>query len=858
MPRPNNKNYNSENKKDCTNRNNCFKNTSDKFSKKLTSKLSKKSPIEFSPGEYFGKRYKIIAEISRGELGRIYKAKDTQMNKIVALRIFNPKISDKTWMDIIQKLQEREQKKKAKAELSHAPEYEHLTKLYNIGRIGNIKYISMEYKEYNIAAKISIVLKILLCVFAATIVILIGMVIYFAFIEKKPPVPSLKAPGIKSIVVMYFENNTGDEALDHWREALSDLLITDLAQSRYIRVLSEKKLFHILKELEQLETTEYSFEVLQEVAKKGKAEYILLGSLNKAGDHFRIDIKIQEAKTAELIGSEMVEGEGEESIFAMVDELTKKIKSDFEFPEELIAEDIDKEIGQITTSSPEAYKYYRAGVKFHLNRDFRRSIQYMEKAIKIDPFFAMAYAAMAADYYNMGYETEHKKYIKKALDLTDRVSDRERYIIQARNAMFQSEETWNIAIEAYKKLLQLYPDDYISRNNLGVLYLQLEQWDKAIDQYEIVKQSKKDDFYAYANQAAAYMRKGLYNKAAEILQQSFNINPHVAWTHVLLAYTFICQSRFDSAQYEANKAISLNPDYYENSEYIGDILLMKGDLRDAKEAYQKLLHSEEPVSHLEGNSRLGAFYLLKGRFDKAIAHFEEGINQARKIGDKEWEAGFHSLLAYSYLKIEEHEKALEECDKSWTLALETEFLIMQKYALHYKGLTFLAQNQTDNAEKSAQELKRIIEKGLNKKLMRYYYHLKGMIELQIKNCSQAVKDFENALSLLPCQNAESWILYNKHALYLDSLAYAYFLAGNVEQAQKQYEMIIRLTMGRLFYGDIYAKSYYMLGKIYQQKDWKGKAIENYKTFLELWKEADPNIPEIKDAKKQLSILQSNK
>jgi tetratricopeptide (TPR) repeat protein len=828
----------------------------EKATAKVVKKFSKKYPLDLSPGEIFEKRYKIIAEISRSELGRIYKAEDIRFNKIVALRIFNPEMSDNEWMDIIQQLREKEQKKKEKAETSQEVANGSFTKLYNIGRAGNIKYLSMQFTDEKSTSRIATATKMLLCIFAAAIVALIGMVIFYAVIDKPTEVASITGPGKKSIAVMYFENNTGDKNLDHWREALSDLLITDLAQSRYIRVLSEKQLFHILKDLEQLETTEYSFEVLQQVAKKGKVAFILLGSLNKAGEHFRIDIKIQEAKTGELLGSELVMGEGEESIFAMIDELTKKIKLDFQFPEELIAKDIDKEIGQITTSSPEAYKYYCVGVKFHLNGDYRKSIQYLEKAIKIDPFFAMAYAAIAADYYNMGYEAEHKKYIKKALDLSDRVSDRERYTIQAR-AMLQSEETWNLAIEAYKKLLQLYPDDDVARDNLGLLYLQLDQWDKAIEQYEIVKKSKEDDFYAYANQAAAYMRKGLYDKAAKLLQQSISINPNVSWTHALLTYTYICQSRFDSAQFEANKATSLNPNYYENSEYIADILLMKGDFKGAENAYQKLLHFEEPISHLEGYSRLGAFYLLKGRFDKAIVHFKEGINQAKKIGDKEWEAGFHSLLAYSYLKIGKPEKALEECDKSWTLALETEFLIMQKYALHYKGLSFLAQNQTDDAIKSAQELKHIIEKGLNKKLLRYYYHLNGMIELQRKNYPQAVKDFENALSLLPCQNAESWILHNKHALFMDSLAYAYFLAGNLEQAQKQYEMITKLTMGRLFFGDIYARSYYMLGKIYQQKDWTCKAIENYQTFLNLWEDADSNIPEIKDAKKQLSILQPN-
>jgi tetratricopeptide (TPR) repeat protein len=823
---------------------------------KQTLKLSKKCPIEFEPGKFFGKRYKIIAEISRGELGRIYKAKDTQMNKIVALRIFNPEMSDKEWMDIIQKLREWKKKKKTKAELSHNPEYENMTKLYNIGRIENIKYISMEYKEYKSAAKISVVSKTVLCAFATTIMILIGMVIYFALIEKNTPVPSLKGPGRKSIAVMYFENNTGDEHLDHWREALSDLLITDLAQSRYIRVLSEKQLFYILKKLDQLETTEYSLDVLQEVAKKGKVEYLLLGSLNKAGDYFRIDIKIQEAKTGELVGSELVMGEGEESIFAMVDELTKKIKLDFEFPEELIANDIDREVCQITTNSPEAYKNYIQAKKYSNIENYSLCIKSLKKALSIDPDFAMAYLGLAMVYGNMAYEAEAKKNLSKALSLANRISDRERYLIQA-HAYKHSENTWDKAIKAFEKLLNLYPDDLTASNNLGILYNELEEWDKAIEKFDICIQNNDISVFPYTNKAFVYMCQGLYNKAEDVLKNYLKSFPDNTVAIRILANNYLCQGKYESALIYAEKATTIDPVYFENYELFGDMYHIMSDFKKAEKNYRKMLPLDEPISHLEGISRLAALYQSQGKYEKTETLYKQGIEKAKEIGDKWWESGFHVYIAYLYITSGKPEKALEACDKAMYLAVETDFLTVQRYALHYKALTFLEMNLIHKAEKTAQELYELIDNSLNQKKIRYYYHLMGLINLKRKNPAKAIKSLENVLSMLPFQNSDCWIAHNRHALFIDSLAKAYYQSGNLEKAQKKYERIISLTMGRLMYGDIYAKSYYMLGKIYQQKDWKGKAIENYEKFLELWKEADPNIPEIKDAKKQLSILQSN-
>jgi len=115
---------------------------------------------------------------------------------------------------------------------------------------------------------------------------------------------------------------------------------------------------------------------------------------------------------------------------------------------------------------------------------------------------------------------------------------------------------------------------------------------------------------------------------------------------------------------------------------------------------------------------------------------------------------------------------------------------------------------------------------------------------------RAIEYFNKALSLLPSQSSP----LDAHALFIDPLALAYYQAGDLEKAQQEYEKITSLTTGRLSYGDIYAKSFYMLGRIYQEKGWEGKAIEHYSRFLELWKVADPGIPEVKDAKERLAQL----
>jgi serine/threonine protein kinase/Tfp pilus assembly protein PilF len=657
------------------------------------------------------------------------------------------------------------------------------------------------------------------------------------------PIPSDKP----SLAVMYFENNTGDESLDHWRKALSNLLITDLAQSKFIQVLSADRLFNILEEQDQLEAKSFSTKVLKEVAAKGNANHILQGSYAKAGDIFRINVTLQDTTTMELIASEAVEGKGESGIFSMVDELTRKIKKNFKLTAEKIASDVDREIGRITTSSPEAFKYYSEGRIHHNKADYRKSIQFMEKAIEIDPEFAMAYRNIGASYGSMGYAAKGREYFQKAFELSDRLSDKERYWIQG-DFYKLSEKTYDKAIEAFKKLLALYPDNRVGNFKLGQLYDILEQWDKAIERYEVDIQNRDETLYSYHGQARSYRAKGLYDKAKEVLEYYLNSFRDDSWIRGSLALNYLCQAQYNRAFAEADKAIFLNPAIHQNISRKGDIFLCKGDLIEAEKEYQKLLEMREQSAQLLGRDGLGALYLLQGRFAKSKEQVKEGMELAIKLGSSG--QGFHFDLVYLNLKSKNPQEALEECEEAWKSAVKEEHLGYQRSALYWRGYSYLMMKSMDEAQRMADELKAMYEKALNKKLIKRYYHLMGMIELERKNFPLAIEYFKKAIYLLPFQFEAS----RNHAIFHDSLASAYFKARNIDKAREEYEKIISLTVGRIYAGDIYAKSFYMLGKIYQQNGQKGKAIEQYEKFLDLWKNADPGIAEVEEAKKQLSNL----
>jgi serine/threonine protein kinase len=677
-------------------------------------------------------------------------------------------------------------------------------------------------------------------------VVIAGIIIWKVIPHKKPaPFPSNNKP---SLAVMYFENNTGDEKLDHWRKALSELITTDLTQSKYINVLSGDRLFNILKKHNLLDAESFSSDDLKKVAEEGGVENILRGSYARAGETIRINSTLQNMKSGEILGTEKVEGKGEEAIFAAVDELTRKVKADFKLTPQEISADFDKEVGKITTGSAEAYKYYAEARKQHVDMKYPEAIDLFQRAILIDPGFAMAYRGMATAYGNMGYIKKQREAYQKAMGLIDRVSERERYVIQGSYYM-SDPRTLDKAIETFNKLLELYPDDVLCPGWLGNIYDSLEEWDKALKYHEMEFKVSKTSL-DYANLGSIYERLDFFQKAREVYEDYIKDISDSPDFRRSLSWNYLAEGKFDLARVEADKAFLLDPKSNNNIWLKADILYLQDNFAGAESEYRKLLEANPEYYPFGARGRLAAIDLRRGNFQKAIEQHNQQIELSQKMGEKAWEAGARGQLFYLYWRRGNIKMAEAEVDARAKIDVEENDVFDQIETLSERSTLYLEKKSLSEASKTAEEMKKLLDSLLFKKQIRFYFDLMGMIELRKNDLPKAIKYFEQVISLDPAPEIA------KDVFLLENLGLAYFKNGDTEKALRVFEKI-NSQLSSKWSGDIYVKSFYMLGRVAEHQGDKVKAAERYQKFLDLWKDADPGIPEVEDAKKRLAGLKAD-
>jgi tetratricopeptide (TPR) repeat protein len=651
-----------------------------------------------------------------------------------------------------------------------------------------------------------------------------------------------------TVVILPFFNNSGDERLDHLSLALSDMLIADLSQSRYISVLRRDRVFSILLELGLGRAKSFSSKNLSQIARHAEATHIIQGSYIRLGELYRMDVDIKESPAMESRGIEKVEGT-ESGLSSIIDVLTKKIKARLHLTDEAIAHDIDERVGKVTTNSREAYRLYIEGRNLHNVNAYDQSIASMERALDIDPEFALAYKSISESYRNLGLLARSREYAKKALEHSDRISERERYHLQIQ-FFVSSEKTWGDALGAGTKLIRLYPDD-LGGNDLATLYLQLEQWDTAIQYFQNFVQNQEISCFPYLGIVSAYEAKGMYDKAADVLTQYLDdISEHPSIRRQL-AFLFLCQGRSGPALDVAKK---LDP---WNSELKGNIFHCGGEWDKAEWEYLNLLDSRISRDVAAARRFIGSLDLLRGQYDDAKGQMSRAIAYADMIGETSWKHESHSDMAYMDLVSGNPKKALEENSAALGYAVDGESIRRQVDSLHQRGLIFVKMKSLDEARRTADELKTLVESWLNPKLMRYYHHLKGWIELEKGNLPEAIGDLKKALAYLPYQHYDSYLrIPADQALFSASLAAAYYRSGDLGLAREKYQDVVGLTIAKLSSGDLVSHGWFMLARICEQTGRREEAIGHYEKFLDLSKDADAGIPEVAEAQRRLALLRA--
>jgi serine/threonine protein kinase/tetratricopeptide (TPR) repeat protein len=679
-----------------------------------------------------------------------------------------------------------------------------------------------------------------------------GLILWRVLPPKKPARPA-SASGQPTLAVLYFENKSGDKKLGFWRNALPELLITDLSQSKYIHVIASDQMLTILRKLGLVEAQEYSSEDIRRIAAQTRASDVLRGSFIKAGEAIIITAGLQKVGASESSTVFRLEAHGENDIISKVDELTRQIKEGLNLTAAQISGDIHRDLKKITTGSTEAFKYYVEGKRLFDEQKFRESIAALEKAVALDAEFAMAYRQLAEDYNYLRNGEQYEKNLNKARSLLNRVPEREYYMIQAFMASSLQE-----AVDIYNKLLSIYPDDTDALGELGAQYRNMEKWPLAAQQFEKVLTIDASDELAYENLALIYSAQGDYQKAIDLLRSKVDAFAGYFSFHDRLATAYLCLHQYNLALDEARKARVADPTDFEPVELEGLIHLVEGDPASAETCFRELVSSSDPLFQITGRTWLGHLYLAEGRYDQLRTVVQTGLAHAQTAKfSAELRASeiytMRMLSASEQLQTNDLPGAYEALNQAVETAQETERPDYINLSSQFRGVVLAKMKKFEQAGMAAQKLKTQIEKSGVLNDLRYYHCLMGEIAREKGDLAGAIRSFETALSLLPRENYK----FDLHILFLDPLASAFYEKGDWEEARKTYEKITDLTTGRVRWGNLYAKSFYWLGKIHLARREKDRAARFFRQFLEIWSQADPGLPEVEDARKQLTGLETS-
>ena len=626
----------------------------------------------------------------------------------------------------------------------------------------------------------------------AVVLILILMVFLMNHREEQIPSKISKIP----IGVMFFDNQTGEDKYDYLRKVLADMLITDLSQSRYLQVMAFPRMFDLLKSLgyEDVEIIDASLGF--KLCKLAGALVMVLGSLTKSGDTFVINTQLLDVDTKKQIVAYRVTGKGENSILGhLVDDLTDEIKRGMEVSIREIQQE-KKNITELTTTSLEAYKYYFAGREAAYRMYHQEAIDNFEKAVALDSAFIEAYERLARQYHETHEYTEALEIIEKVKSFSSKLPEKKLVEILALEAYIKHD--WDLAINYYKRLISLNPENIRAHIDLGMAYYQGKMmYDEGISEFK---------------------------KALELDPQG--VTHHTSFTYNVLGWAYLRKGELKKAHVAFEKYVALLPNQPNPLNCLGEFHLLVGNYDQAITTLQQSLKikSDFPVAYGD----LGDTYLAKGMYSQALRSYERYLDLSLSEVEK---AEGHFLLGKLHYLKGDHTKAIQKCQQALKLNPQ---MIEAHWIL---GLTFVKKEMFDQAESEVLTIKKLMEKTETEDLKTHYYHLLGELSLSKSLYQQALENFNKAAII--------WSL--QRAFYINALGEAYFKIGKLNEAAEKFEAVLEINPN-------YAQTHYLFGFVYEKKGRKEKARQHFQKFLEIWKDADENLPQLIDARKRLEEL----
>ena len=632
-----------------------------------------------------------------------------------------------------------------------------------------------------------------------------------------------------SLAVMYFENIADPEDKNHTGEMLTNLLITSLSQVKDLEVISRERLMDIQKEIGQTDYKNLSPRLAGQVAKNAGVSKMLIGSILQENPALTVTMRLIDVQSGRIISSQKVKDFPVNQIFTLVDSLAYFLSSSF--PVVSISKSELRDVTKVTTNSIEAYRAYVEGLTLNSRSYFTEAKAAFEKAVELDSNFAMANFYLSMFQQTAGEAFLSWKSFQKAVELADDVTECERLQILSVNYMKLNQR--DKAIEILNQLIKQYPHEIFPYTSLTVLYKRsLLDPQKMIEICRLGLKNNPSFKWFWNGQAYAFAYLNQRSEAFDAVNNYINSTPFEPNPYDSKGDLYVWFMEYDSSCIEYKKAMNLRSDFISSTNF-GCYNVLRRNYEEAMKCFHKSGYII-PAIEIHRGQIVNAQEKLSGLLNSQISRRQLLLILPQMIHLSYETRQYSEMLRLSQKLSEELRKYPPE----------------KIYARGYIAWALVKQGRHLEAQKLLDSIRNDIG-GITPRLQLSADYLSAIISMEEGNNEMALKQFKKAFDMLP-PNHEPNLFYSVCLLK----------CGYLSKAVSEFQRLIYWpndgsnylfgdVIGSIAYWPIQAvKAHYWLGVAYEQQGLKKEAVKEYKKFLEIWKDADFDSPEINDANKR--------
>ena len=681
-----------------------------------------------------------------------------------------------------------------------------------------------------------------------------------AFFTLRSHIPGLGtgAPP-RPIAVISFENQTGDPAYDYLQEAIPNLLITSLEQSKYLHVATLERMYDLLKQMNKGDVKLIDKELGFELCRMDGIEAVVIGSFTKAGDVFATNVKVLDVETKSLLKSASSRGQGVGSILqAQIDELSREIARGIGAGGRKIGESRVR-IAEATTGSMEAYNYFLRGRAEYEKFYFADALVFLKKAVELDSTFAVAHLYSAWAYNELGNSAERDRAFERAKAFSKKASDKERLYIEAayaRDIRKDPEERLRIL----KSMAKRYPKEKMTHYFLATEYWARKSYAEAAAEFR--KTLELDPNYGPAiNQLAyTYSEQGEYEKALEYFNRYASVSPGDANPFDSMGDIHLRMGDLDKAISRYKEAAEVKPEFGSDWKVAYAYALKEDYGQTLAWVDQYASRAASPARKAEANLWNAFYHYWLGSPDKALRDLQTAQGFAVEIGNEPLRAATDWMRGWIYYDRGDIDQSRAYFKKWYEVITRFQPAYADFYTAEYRfylGLADVKQGRVAGGRAALSEMRSLLPKihaGVADWVVYYGGLLEGEMYLRADSLGSAVAACQKIKTWeLPSVASSNVISYNLPFMK-DVLARARQKSGDLDGAIREYERLTKFdptTKSRQLVHPLY---HYRLARLYEQKGAPDKAAVRYRKFLDIWKNAGGSLPEVVDARRRLAAL----